>query len=167
MKRNFFFIFISLVISLFIYLFYRTDRTLVNQLAIHLFSAHNYTSLKIIIANALPLNDVIIYSLPEGLWVFCITLTSRQYYIMLLGSRIDCCYIPIVFAVGLELLQLLHITNGRFDLIDISMSISFWLLGTYIFDKRYQQQNILKQMNLKTIACLSSYCIVYLAHVFK
>jgi hypothetical protein len=167
MKRNAILILISLLTSLFIYLFYRTDRTLVNQLAIHLFSFDAYTKLKASVAAALPLNDVIVYSLPEGLWVFCITLTSRHYYIRLFRRQMDCLYIPILFSVGLELFQLLHITNGRFDLMDISVSFIFWLSGAYLIGGRYQKQNILAQLNLRTTVCLASYCIVYLAHVFK
>jgi hypothetical protein len=167
MKRKYILIIISLLISLFIYLFYRTDRTLVNQLVIHLISIDTYAKLKASVAGALPLNDIIVYSLPEGLWVFCITLTSRHYYIEMFGRRMDCLYIPILFSVGLELFQLLHITNGRFDFMDISVSFIFWLSGAYLIGGRYQKQNILTQLNLKTTVCLASYCIVYLAHVFK
>jgi hypothetical protein len=167
MKRKYILIIISLLISLFIYLFYRTDRTLVNQLVIHIISLDTYTKLKASVATALPLNNIIVYSLPEGLWVLCITLTSRHYYITLLGRRMDCLYIPMVFSVGLELFQLLHITNGRFDMMDISVSFIFWLSGAYLIGSRYQKQNILTQLNLRTTVCLASYCIVYLAHVFK
>ncbi|MFD0748844.1 hypothetical protein ACFQZS_01740 [Mucilaginibacter calamicampi] len=167
MKRKYILILIALFISLFIYLFYRTDHTLVNRLLIYLISPGTYTRLKAIISHALSLNDVIVYSLPEGLWVFCITLTSRHYYIRLAGWQMDCLYIPLIFSVGLELFQLLHITNGRFDLMDIAVSLLFWILGAYRISGTYQQQNILKQFNFKTTVCLVSYGIVYLAHVFK
>lgn len=167
MKRNTILIIISLLISLFIYLFYRTDRTLVNQLVIHLISFDTYVRLKASVAVALPLNDIIVYSLPEGFWVFCITLTSRHYYVRMMGRRMNCLYIPIIFSVVLELFQLLHITNGQFDLMDISVSFVFWLSGAYLIGGRYQKQNILTQLNLQTTVCLASYCIVYLAHVFK
>lgn len=167
MKRNSIIILISLLISLFIYLFYRTDRTLVNQLAIYLISLDSYTALKTTIARHLPLLDIIVYSLPEGLWVLCITLTSRQYYVTLMGRSMNCIYIPLIFSVGLELLQLFHITNGRFDLMDILVSFTFWLTGTYVGDKIYKQLNISTQLNLRTAVCLVNYCIVYLAHVFK
>jgi len=167
MKRQSVLISISLFISLFIYLFYRTDRTLVNQIAIHLISFDTYSSLKASIAGALPLSNIIVFSLPEGLWVFCITLTSRHYYVRLAGRQMDCLYIPLLFSVGLELFQFLHITNGRFDLMDIGISFIFWRLGAYLVSGPHQKQNILTQLNLKTTVCLASYCIVYFAHVFK
>ena len=167
MKRNAILIIISLLISLFIYLFYRTDRTFVNQLAIYLISLDSYARLKATVAGALPLNDIVVYSLPEGLWVFCITLTSRYYYIRLVRRRVDCLYIPIIFFIGLEFFQLFHITNGRFDLMDISVSFIFWLSGAYLISDRCAKHNILTQLNLRTSVCLASYCIVYLAHVFK
>jgi hypothetical protein len=167
MKKQSVLISISLFISLFIYLFYRTDRTLVNRIAIHLISLPAYNGLKASVAAAFPLHDIIIFSLPEGLWVFCITLTSAHYYIRLAGRQMDCLYFPLIFSVGLELLQLLHITNGRFDIMDIGVSLLFWLLGTYLVNARHQKQNILTQLNFKTTVCLTSYCIVYFAHVFK
>jgi len=167
MKRKYILILIALFISLFIYLFYRTDRTLVNQLFIHLISPVTYSKLKASIAGALQLSDVIVYSLPEGLWVFCITLTSRYYYVRLMGRQVDCLYIPLFFSVGLELLQLFHITNGRFDFMDIFVSLIFWMLGAYRIKSHYQKQNILTQLNFKSAVCLLSYGIVYLAHVFK
>ena len=61
---------------LFIYVFYRTEKTLVNYIATALLSKEGYKGVKEIIVSVLPLKDIIIYSLPEGLWVFCITITS-------------------------------------------------------------------------------------------
>lgn len=167
MKRKYIFISTALLISLFIYLFYRTDRTLVNEIVVRMISFDTYAKLKAYIVDTLPLNDVIVFSLPEGLWVFCITLTSKPYYIGLGNRRIDCVYIPLLFCLTLEIFQLLHITNGRFDFMDIGVFVVFWILGNCILSNRAEKQNILAQPNLKTVVCLASYCIVYLAHVFK
>jgi hypothetical protein len=161
------FICVSLFLSLFIYLFYRTDRTVVNEIVIRIISFTTYTILKSHIVKVLPLNNIVIYSLPEGLWVFCITLTSKPYYIRLNKWRIDCLFIPIISCVTLEILQLLHIANGRFDFMDIGVSVMFWILGIYIFSDKSEKQNILIRPNFKTVVCLASYSIVYLAHVLK
>ncbi|QIL42625.1 hypothetical protein G7074_12995 [Pedobacter sp. HDW13] len=155
----------ALVISLFIYLFYRTDKTLVNQIFIQLSSLKTYEDLKYIITSSLPLNKYIIYSLPEGLWVFCITLTSKGFYIKLFNRQIDCSLIPPVFAIGLELFQLLHITNGRFDILDITVSLFFWLLALKITHTKASLENVFNAFNFNSVVCLLSYCIVYLAHV--
>lgn len=167
MKRNYILIGISLLISLFIYLFYRTDRTIVNEIVIRLISFDKYTTLKAHIVKILPLHNMVIYSLPEALWIFCITLTSKPYYVRLNNRRFDCLFIPLIFCITLEILQLFHITNGRFDFMDIGMSVIFWILGSYILGNEPEKQDILTRPNPKMIVCLVSYCIVYLAHVVK
>src|SRR4051794_22762090 len=115
MKRENIVIIVSLLMSLFIYLFYRTERTLVNELAIRLISIGGYGQLRTAIAQALPLSDVVIYSFPEGFWVLCITLTSKRYFISLNGWRVNGIYIPLLTCISFEMLQLFHVTNGRFD----------------------------------------------------
>jgi hypothetical protein len=167
MKKRYILIGLSLFISLFIYLFYRTERTIVNEIVIGLISKATYTSLKATIAHSLPLNDVMIYSLPGGLWIFCITLTSKPYYIDLNRWRIDCVYIPLIFCCSLEMLQLIHLTNGRFDFMDIVFFVSFWLLGRSDSSGCIEKRHILTTLNSETILCLVSYSIVYLAHVLK
>jgi hypothetical protein len=166
-KKKYILIGISLLFSLFIYLFYRTDRTVVNELVIRMISYETYTTLKLDIVRMLPFNGVIVYSLPEGLWVFCITLTSNPYYVKLNNRRINCVFIPLVFCFVLELLQLFHFTNGRFDFMDIGVAALFWLIGNCFVNEKLEKQNILVSVNSKTVVCLASYCIVYLAHVIK
>jgi len=158
---------LSLLTSLFIYLFYRTDKTLINQIAIRLFSFGYYTQLKTYIASALSLNDVVVYSLPEGLWVFCITLTSKPYVIRFRNCQFDCKFIPLIFSFGLEILQLFHVTNGRFDFMDIGVSFIFWLLALYSVQDGFEKQPVFAKLNSNVVLCLASYGIVYLAHVFK
>jgi hypothetical protein len=167
MKKEYILIGISLLISLFIYLFYRTEKTLVNELVIRLISVEAYTRLKAVIVHTLPLNNVVIYSLPEGLWIFCITLTSKPYYIGRNTWRMDCIYIPLIFCFSLEILQLFHVTNGRFDIMDIGIFVLFWLLGRYGLPDSPGKQHIFTRVNSNTFVCWVSYGIVYLAHVFK
>ncbi|RZK56593.1 MAG: hypothetical protein EOO87_05085 [Pedobacter sp.] len=156
-----------MLISLLIYLFYRTSKTVINEIIIRVISLDVYTNLKLSIIEAMPLNDVAIYSLPEGLWILCITLTSRPYYIRFKNRNFDCVFIPIIFCLSLELFQLFGLTNGRFDLMDIGISIIFWILGCYIFTDRLEKQEIFSVPISKKIVCLGSYFIVYLAHVLK
>lgn len=166
MKKEHCYIIPALLISLFIYLFYRTQHTVVNELAIRLLSSETYLTLRNTIVQHLPLSDIIVYSLPEGLWIFCITLTSMPYYLQMGSLYVDCKYMPLIYCVGLELLQLTHITNGRFDFIDIAFSAAFWLLAMYAFRQR-RRQNILSSIDVSTMGCLTSYGIVYLSHVIK
>ena len=165
MKKEYLLIGIFLLISLFIYVFYRTGTTVVNKLVVCFISEEAYTSLKAAVVSSIPLSNVAIYSVPEGLWMFCITLTSKPFYTSLFGQRIDCLYIPLIFCISLEILQLLHLTNGQFDYIDIVIFVQFWLLGRYALPIRNEQQNIFTSVNTKIFFCLGTYGIVYLAHV--
>lgn len=167
MTNKYVLICLSLLVSLFIYLFYRTDRTLVNELVIRILSINTYTNLKSQIVKELPLNNIVIYSLPEGLWVFCVTLTSKPFYIRLNDRRFDCLFIPLIYCISLELFQLFHITNGRFDFMDIGVSVLFWLLGGYVLGDESEKQDVFTRPNSRTIICVASYCIVYLSHVFR
>ena len=130
-------------------------------------SLDTYGGLKATITRVLPLYNIVIYSLPEGLWVFCITLTSKPYYIRLNNRRFDCVFIPLIFCIGLEILQLFHIARGRFDFMDIGVSVVFWILGNYVLRSKCEKKNIFTRPDSKMIIFLASYAIVYLAHVFK
>ncbi len=167
MKKNYVLIILFLLFSLFIYLFYRTEKTVINELFVSIISFDKYVELRNSIANTLPLNEHIIYSLPEGLWVFCITLTSKFLFLKIGHREIGCVFIPLIFSIVLEFFQLLNLTNGRFDVWDIGISISFWLLANYFILYKSVEQNILKPISIRSIVCFSSYAIVYLAHVWK
>src|SRR5690349_19985466 len=113
MKKHYSFITASLLLSLASNLIYRTDKTVVNAVAIRTISFDNYVSLRQAINRYFPLNNFVIYSLPEGLWAFSITLTSKPYFIQQKNRRIDCRFAPLVCCIGLEIAQLLHVTKGR------------------------------------------------------
>jgi hypothetical protein len=167
LKRPTFFLVTALLISLFIYLFYRTDRTLVNSLFNIFLGQQNYQALKAVVRHQFPLHDFVIYSLPEGLWVFCITVTSKDLYIKFDRLDVHCAVLPLLFVVGLELLQWFQITNGTFDVIDILTAILFWMLGFFIIEEEKPKQHPFKRLNNRSLIFLMSYLIVYLAHVFK
>ncbi len=167
MKKNYYLIILSLLISLFIYLFYRTEKTVITEIFISVISLDNYVGLRKLITGTMHLNDHVIYSLPEGLWVFCITLTSKNLVLRIANREINCVFIPLIFSIGLELFQLLHLTNGRFDFWDINLSIFFWFIANYFISHRPEKQNILHPLNVKSSLCFMSYAIVYLAHVWE
>jgi len=166
-KKNYCLIVLSLLISLFIYLFYRTEKTVVNEIFISLISFDKFVELRKTITSILSLNEHIIYSLPEGLWVFCITLTSKDLFLKVGNCEINLLFLPLIFSIGLELFQLLHFTNGRFDIWDIAFSVLFWAIANYLIALKSTKQNILHPFTTKSFICLFSYLIVYLAHVWK
>ena len=156
----------ALLISLFIYLFYRSERTLVNELAILFVPFDTYSTLKTLIGNALPLKEQVIFSLPGGLWIFCATVLAREFYLEVKNNRIQLSVVPVLFAIGLEFCQLLKLTNGTFDRWDIGFYLAFWLLGYSAFQPRDPaQKNMLSPFTLDGFVCVACFLSVYLAHV--
>lgn len=156
---------LSLLISLFIYVFYRTEKTLVNQLFIAVFSRESYFMLKANVTSFLPLPDHLIYSLPEGLWIFCITVTSSFFHFKVRDRKWRLVWVPILVALIMEIFQLLHLANGRFDMIDILFSTGFWLFALFYTRTNAGKEPLFQSVNIKTVCCMTSYFIVYLAHV--
>ncbi len=167
MKKNYVLIALFLLISLFIYLFYRTEKTVITELFISIISLPNFLDLRKTIVTALPLHERLVYSLPEGLWVFSITLTSNSLFIQIRRWHINLLFMPLFFAIGLELFQLLHLTNGRFDFWDIVFSVFFWVVATFLIKSEDKKQNILQPFTTRSYVCFFSYGIVYLAHVWR
>lgn len=156
---------IALSVSLFIYLFYRSEKTVVNELFISFVSFDIYSAMKSCIINAIPLNKSIIFSLPGGLWIFCVTALSQDLYMKIGDRKIQVMLIPVLFAISLEFCQLIHLTNGTFDVWDIVFYILFWLLACFSFRSHRLQQNVLSPFTLHGFFCLACFLSVYLAHV--
>ena len=150
---------------LFIYMFYRTEKTVINQVFIYLFSLPTDAAFKMQVNILFPLNSYFVYSLPEGLWLLCITISSTFFYLEINGRRLNLVYFPILFALILEFFQLLHLTNGRFDLMDILFSVAFWITGFLLTDHHQHKENILQTRSARSVFCVMSYSLVYLAHV--
>jgi hypothetical protein len=166
-KKNYYFIILCLLVSLFIYLFYRTEKTVINEIFISIVSIDKFIELRTDITKALLLNKHIIYSLPEGLWVFSITLTSKFLFVKIGSREINLFFVPLIFSIGLELFQLFHVTYGRFDFWDMGFCILFWAAANYLVTHNSPRQNILNPFDIRSLVCLLSYVIVFLAHVWK
>lgn len=167
MKKEYILIACSLLLSLFIYFFYRTGKTVINDLVINFITCDRFLEWQHNVAAAIPLNEFVIYSLPGGLWVFCITLTSNCFFLKIGGYQFDLLFLPVAFAICLEILQLVHLTNGRFDFLDIVVSFLGWSLGYNLNAECSNRKNLIRPFNLQNILCVSSYLIVFLAHVWK
>jgi hypothetical protein len=137
----------------------------VNELIIFILSFDTYIEIKRSIVNAVPLNNLTIFSLPGGLWVFCATTLSQAFYIKLREYKMQVALVPILFATGLEFCQLIQVCKGTFDIWDIAFYLTFWLLAYYSFHAHALQQNILSPFTLHGFICLACFLSVYLAHV--
>lgn len=155
----------ALAISLFIYTFYRSDKTVINELIIAMLSFEKYAVLKGEVVGLVPLPNPIVYSLPGGLWIFCVTVLAGDFYFAIRTFRLPLSRVPIVFAIGLELCQFVRLTNGRFDGWDIASYGLFWLLALFSFRTEGLQQNIISPFTLDGFICVACFLSVYLAHV--
>lgn len=165
MKRTYSLTAVGLSVSLFIYLIYRSKSTVVNELMASILSSDTYNQIRTSVRDAIPLNEAIIFSLPGGLWLFCVTILSRDLYIDIKEYKIKIAVLPLLFAIGLEFMQLLHFNRGTFDLWDLGSYLVFWLPGYYGFQSRSSQQNVLSVFTLEGFICVTCFLSVYLAHV--
>ena len=157
----------ALFVSLFVYLFFRTEQTVVNYLAISVFGENSYWAFRSYINEHIQLGSFGVYSLPEALWILSVTLLSKRYVLNLNNWQISLKYVPLILVLGFEWFQFQHWANGHFDWIDLLGGTSFWMLGMLIFPEKKPKTNLFSNWNFHGIACILSYAIVYLAHVIQ
>ena len=164
MKRYCTIISLALFASLFIYLVYRTEHTVVN---IMLNTISNGKAIKTILylRAHFPLPDLMIYSLPEALCVFAATLVSKHLYLKYRQRNIHLAWAPLCYAVVLELLQLLHWMPGSFDWLDILLSSALTLVAISFIKCPLPIQYLLRRFNYRTFFFIYIYAIVFLSHV--
>lgn len=150
-------VFIPLVISGFICLLFRTPNSFGNVFFDEFFHINIHQNLSV--------NYLILYNLPSALWVFSSTLLSLDYNVKVNKEyRLQLIYLPLYFIVGLELLQLLKITDGTFDVLDIIIPFLTWYVAYYLL--RNNTIHSKKKYKLLKIAFFSlSFLILFLADV--
>lgn len=153
---------IPLIISLFIYTFYRAEETNVNLLLKYVFHT-DFQSIRMHVRDAIPLHSVVVYNLPEGLWVFSITLLGANLFLRITHRKIYLIYFPMLFVLLLEILQLLKITDGTFDLLDIVISSAFWLLALVFCSTYGSSLKELKNNRARFILFIIVFSLTYLS----
>ena len=165
MKLKSILIWLALLISLYIYLFYRTENTVVNLVFVKLFSLEVYHRIRFFVDSNIRLNNVIIYSIPHALWTFVITMSSYSYQVKVANFIVKLKYVPLFLILFFEGFQYLGILHGTFDWNDVILSVLFWGIAiafNYKIEKRF-----IGSLDKGELFCLMSYCIVFLAHVQK
>ncbi|TGE29329.1 hypothetical protein [Hymenobacter metallicola] len=105
---------LPLVVSLIIYVLFRSRSTIVNKLLFH-FLANKPPVLRLTYCRW------IVYNLPGALWLYSFLSFSA------LHTRRWLSVLPLLLALGIEVLQYLHITDGRFDWLDVAFYTGAWL----------------------------------------
>lgn len=110
---------LPLSISLFIYVCFRTQHTIVNEVLERLFGLQP-------VHWTLPGLPWVVYNLPGALWMYAfMCFSSRK------GSRF-LMYAPLVLALGIEAVQLLHLTDGTFDPLDVLFYLLAWQFFRFV-----------------------------------
>jgi len=156
---------IALLVSAFIYLFYRTSQTVINQLFTVFFGDDFYSMIKSELQSNLKLPSQIIYSLPGALWVWVISIASRDVFILFKGKKISLDFLPLVVAISFEFFQHIHWINGHFDWWDIIYASIFWVLSFWSFNKQKRSFHDVNSTVHYKLIFLGSYLLVFFAHV--
>lgn len=106
-----------------IYLLYRPDDILINSYLLHAFP--RLTELKLYVNESLPLNDFFVYNFPSGLWIFSLTVLLKNLRLTLFSYQLHLSVLPLLLGLSLELLQLVNITDGTFDFLDVYTMLVF------------------------------------------
>ncbi len=167
MRIKYFIIALALLLSLFVYLFFRTEQTVVNYLFIKIWGGQPFYQSRAWVTSHVNLSNFQTYSLPEALWILAITLLSKRYMIQFGKIQISLWYLPLLLAFGFEFFQWMHWSNGSADLNDLWGAGLFWALGMTVFPEKEPKISLFQSFNIHALLCTGAYAVVYLAHVMN
>ena len=167
MRIKYFIIALALLLSLFVYLFFRTEQTIVNYLFIKIWGGEPFYQSRAWVTARVNLSNFQMYSMPEALWILAITLLSKRYMIQLGNRHISLWYLPLILAFGFEFFQWMHWSNGSADLNDLLGAGLFWALGMTVFPEKEPKISLFQSFNIHALLCTGAYAVVYLAHVIN
>lgn len=152
---------VCLVISLWIYVFYRTEQTVINHIIAWIISPAHFKELRNTITLSLP--EFVIYSLPEGLWIFATTIISKKLVLKTKKISISMIYMPLIVACLIELVQYAKLSRGVFDWFDVVVIIFSWVVACAF----NQTNQIKKQKEAKMVYVTFTYIIIVFSYVWK
>ncbi|MCB2408031.1 hypothetical protein [Hymenobacter lucidus] len=106
---------LPLLVSLGIYVLFRPRNTIVNELLFQ-FMTTKPPMLHLAYCRW------IVHSLPGALWLYSFLSFSA------VPTRRLLSLLPLAMALGIEVVQYLHITDGRFDWLDVAFYLGAWLV---------------------------------------
>lgn len=167
MKLRYLIITLSLLSSLFVYLFYRTEQTLVNWVFIQILGGEPFHHARLWVNARVVLSGFQMYSLPEALWILSITLLSKRFVIKFGRISLQLWFLPLLVAFGFEFFQWMHWSRGIADINDLWGALLFWIVGLIVFPEKEPKISLFQSFNIHTVLCTATYAVVYLAHVIN
>lgn len=150
-------IYLPILFCVFILFFFRSNYSYGNILIRKFFST-DYN-----LSDTFKLNNVIVYNLPEAMWVFSLTLLSLNHKVKV-GKQLSLSlvFLPLIYVWGAEFLQLINITDGTFDLLDVLFSSATWLLA-YVLIRINEHHLIYTKISNNIVLFVILFCSVFLA----
>jgi hypothetical protein len=137
-------VYLPILFCVSILLFFRSDYSNANVFI------HQFSDISLNLSQSINLNNIVIYNLPEAFWVFSLTLLSLNYKLKIKGVNLNLIYIPLLYVWIAEFFQLLSITNGTFDVLDIVFSSITWAIAYYLLQSNKKQINY-KDFNIRKL----------------
>lgn len=85
--------------------------------------------------------DWVLYSLPDGLWVYSFTSCLIILWNENKGYQFLFLFIPVLLGPGVEILQFFKLFKGTFDMIDLTVTTVAFILSLLIHLKFNQYEN--------------------------
>lgn len=157
---------IFLFFCVFIYVFYRTEDTLINLILLQLLPNSELLLFKETIRSTVAFPAWVIYSLPGGLWVFAASILARKLRLRIFSKNICIEWAPMFFALWLEFWQYVGIVKGHFDVLDILIVLIFGLTAMSVKKPMQLSTQTLFPFHKRSTIFVFVFVCVFLGHVF-
>ncbi len=151
MKKYHLYIFFPLFVSLVLYVFFRSENIVINQIIYNFYPKPFRFSPNF--------SNFLIYNFPQGLWVFSTTLVSKNLYL----RKFNLAFLSLIFSFYIEAIQYYHLTNGTFDYWDLITAFVSFTIAYYGIPCPYKKEQLLKRFNFRTVLFSFCYLIVFLS----
>lgn len=150
-------IYLPILFCVFILFFFRSNYSYGNVL-IHEFFSTDYN-----LSDTFKLNSIVVYNLPEAMWVFSLTLLSLNYKVKISNQlSVNLVFAPLIYVWFSEFLQLINITDGTFDFLDVLFASITWSIA-YGLLRINKNRIIYTHLSSKIVLFFVLFCSVFLA----
>lgn len=141
-----------LVFSLFIYIVYRPDTTLINVFLLEIFEVQTVHDVRLVLSATFQPSSFVVHSLPGGLWIMSITTLIMGAFDTQATLKKGILVLPLLYGIGLEICQKNHWTDGTFDWMDVWIVPIAWLCGVLLGGVLFKQKPLPYHLGVGLVA---------------
>jgi hypothetical protein len=157
----------SLLSSLWLYVGYRSEDIWVNVFLASLLPAGELHHYRDVMHAMLMVPDSLAWRVPGGLWVFAATLLARDLRLTWRRFTVELALLPVGMALGLEVSQAFHFTDGAYDPWDIGTVLLAAFLALKLPGCNWPPQELTRRWHWRGSVCVASFAILFLADVHR